>query len=239
MKKLTNGLVLGLAVAALTGCSTVKVEPGSDTYIEPRGSQAVETEIVRAAIPVTVLDNTVPSDGLSSDVVALAKGRLAAGGYTVDAGEAYVTVRLRTSVAPFDKFGNYYVYEGQLGVNVTRADGKLLANELVSVKSDRVLESERALINARQKISDEAGNAVTRVVNEKTTGMESVIVVMRNITDGRAANIAKAIRKQPGVFSCNKLPQSPKGVIEYRVIYDAKSFPDSIQGVVDKAARNN
>lgn len=227
----------GGLLAALCGCTSVKVESGSDTYVDPRGSMEAETQIVRSSIPVSVRDVSVPSDGFTADVVELTKGRLAANGYAVNEAVAYVKINLNTHVEPFDKMGNYHVYEGQCGIQVLRADGKVLANELLSVKSDRVLEAERALIDARRKIAAKAAEVATQVCSEKTTGMESRIIVMKKVSDRKAADVAKFIRKEAGVYSCNRIPGQTDG-IQYRVIYNAKAFPDGINVMVKRASKS-
>lgn len=226
----------GIVLALVSGCQSVKVEPGSDRHVSTRGTVEQETQIVRSSIPVQVKDVSVPAQGFTSDVAELTKGRLAAGGFLVNEKQAYVSVDLSTQVKLFDKMGNYYVYEGQCGILVKRADGKMLASELVSVKSSRVLDSQRAMVDARRKIAAKAGEIATQVVSAKTTGMESQIIVMKKVSESGAHSMAKVIRGKAGVYSFERIPGETDG-IQYRIIYDARSFPDGINLMVERASR--
>lgn len=218
--------------AFLTGCSTMTVEQGTARYERPAASPSGEAQIVRSEIPVRVVEKRSES----IDVKALVESELAQVGFAVNDADPFITVALNSRYSPFDSFGNYKVYEGGCFVEVTRADSQVLLNKQMNVKGTRQLEDGRALDAAEDALAAVVAKEVVAVCNEKTTGVNSVIVSMKRYSEDELTRFSAKMRGLSGVLSCRRISDGGK-TIQYRVIYDARKFPDGILSVVKNATR--
>lgn len=220
MKKVINLTVLvSVGMGLLTGCHTLQIE------------DVKETQIVRSEIPVQVREKR----SKSLDVKALVESELAQAGFAVNQADPFMTVTLNSRYSPFDSFGNYNVYEGGCFVNVTRADSQVFLNKQMNVQGERQLEEERALDAAEDALATAVAKEVVAVCNEKTTGVSSKLVTLKGYEEEDLSRFSATLRKTSGVLSCRRIKDGRKE-IQYRVIYDARKFPDGIYTLIRNAA---
>lgn len=225
-------LIAGLL---LTGCSTMKVEPGTAGLERPASGPAGEAQIVRSTIPVKVVDSSAKKTKGTSDVKSLVESQLAQAGFAVKDSTPFITVNLSTMFTPVDSFGSYKVYEGGSFINVTRADSQVLLKKQIRAKGDRQLEDGRAIDAAQDQLAAEVAKEVVAVCNEKTTGISSVIASLKNYSEKELTRFSGKMRDMSGILSCRRIADGGK-TIQYRVIYDARKFPDGILTLVKNAA---
>lgn len=226
---------LSAAAFLLTGCSTMNMSQGTIGYEKPAGSSAQEAQIVRDQIPVQVVDTSAAKSAGTSDVRALVASELAQAGFNVTDAAPYITVNLSTIFTPFDSFGNYQVYEGGSFISVTRDDSKLLLKKQIRVKGDRQLEAGRAIDSAENNLSADVAAEVVKVCSEETTAVSSVLVTLNGYFDWRVDRFANEMRGTKGILSCRRISEGEK-TAQYRVVYDARRFPDGIKKVVEEAS---
>ncbi len=230
-KKVKNAIGLGAITIFLTGCSTVETNRGTRGIDRQHVTPVQESIIVRSDIPVRVVEH----GSESTDVKDLVSSELAQAGFAINDATPYITVSLATKVIPFDSFGGYHIYEGGCFINVTREDSRVLLNKQIRKKGNRELEKGRAFDAAEDLLAPEVAEEVIRVCTEKTTGVGSVIVTLKGISDKRALQFSSAMRKRRGILSCRRIDEDKKLYI-YRIIYNASNYPDGIQTIVNRAA---
>ena len=235
MKNFLKGMAVTLAGASLlTGCSTMDARQGTDKFDREATDPVGEAEIVRAQIPLRVVDASLVQSSSTRDLCSLVESQLAGAGFAVKDADPFVTVRLSTRMTPFSSLGNYKVYEAGCGISVTRADSQVLFNEQVSVKGERKLEEGRAVDSAEEKLAAVVGQMVANACAEKTTGVESMIVTFNRKSESSMTSFSRAMRKKPGILSCRRIKEAGR-MAEYRVVFDAREYPDGITRVLKQA----
>lgn len=223
------------AVLLTAGCSSMKIQQGTVRYDTPGSLPIDEAVIVRAQIPVQV-KSTAPGSVPANNVKALVQGELARAGYTVGPADPFIEIDLEPKFTLRDSFGNYRVYEGFCGLVIRNNSGNVLTKEAVKTIGDRQLEDSRALLSAQEKLAADTAARVVTICNEKTTGMESVLVSFKNCSDERLNRFANRMRSTAGVLSCRRVEEEKK-TAQYRVVFDARRFPDGIRQVIERNAK--
>lgn len=223
------------AVLLTAGCSSTKVKQGTGRYDTPGRLPVDEAVIVRAQIPVQV-KYTAPVSIAANNVKALVQGELARAGYTVGPADPFIEIELYPQFTLRDSFGSYRVYEGFCGLVIRNSGGNVLTKEEVKTVGNRELEDSRAQLSAQEKLAAETASRVVALCNEKTTGIESVLVSFKSRSDETMNIFANRIRSTAGVLSCRRVVEEKK-TAQYRVVFDARRFPDGIRQVIERASK--
>lgn len=221
------------AVLLSAGCSSMNVQQGTGRYDTPGKPSVAEAVIVRSQIPVQVR-STAPVSIAANNVKALVQGELARAGYTVGLSDPFIEIDLYPQFTLRDSFGSYRVYDGFCGLVIRDSAGNVLTKEEVKTTGSRELEDSRAQLSAQEKLAADAAARTVEICNEKTTGVESVLVSFKGRTDAELNLFANRMRSIPGVLSCRRAAEE-KNTAQYRVVFDARRFPDGIRQVIERA----
>lgn len=166
----SGGRVLRLAAAwaallGVAGCRSVgTITPSATTDAGMPETEQVAAQESMQRLNVSVeLKQQPPISPVAAVVRDSLSGALAEAGYTLKDGPADLGVSLTVGVKPFDRSGNFLVYEGTVKAAVRRVfDNKLLAQDVLSVKGERELGEEKALLS----VSDAMAGCVAEWAGE-------------------------------------------------------------------------
>jgi|GEM_PF-4593193 len=237
--KIQSYLSVAAAVLLTAGCGTVGVQQGSGRYDTPAGTPEEEALIAREKTAVQVR-STAPVSVSANNVQSLVQGELARAGFAVESADPFIKIDLYPQFTLRDSFGNYRVYDGFCGLTVCDDRGKVLTKEEVKATGKRELEDSRALLSVQEKLAADAASRVVALCNEKTTGIETVLVTFKRRYQWNINEFAERMREKRGILSCRRLSEKEThdgNEVQYRVIFDSRHFPDGIRQVVEHAAR--
>lgn len=228
MKNLLQSILwLGLA-GGLVGCSTVSVQHVTDPFDPPQSDRKHELKIAKANVPVLVEG----VGGNSQTTIDLVKGSLAESGFRVAPDGPFLTVRLTPSISQRDKFGNYYVFEGTCSLKILRVPSDEVADKVVTVVGDRQLDAPQARLSAEKKLAAECAAQANRLCETQLSGIESAIVTITGKTDWKTELFSQRMRERSGVYLCRRIVDNGR-MVQYRIIYNARSFTEGIDQVVE------
>jgi type IV pilus biogenesis protein CpaD/CtpE len=233
------GLVSG---CASTGGMTAPVAEGN-----PDNAVAPATAEMRY-LNVSVASSSLNKDGklVASRLERAVRDKLAANGLPMRSAAPDILLSMAVDAKSFDQSGEYHVYRVrvQATAQTTAAPVKDLGMKTLEIKSDRKLGKDEALLNAADKLSNDAvAWSVSMVDPSRSELLANDLTVeapwykTRRGQADYARNFVKEVSGLAGVVNCRLVSHDyANKIMVYRVVYMRDAYP---AGVLNYLATKN
>ncbi len=137
-----------------------------------------------------------------------------------------VVVGVAATSKPFDRIGNFFIYEATGEAKIIRvADGRLLGSESFSVRGERKLEEDQARRNAVARVGDELVPWTLKRIQPSSLGLKAADVDVSYDRKDSIEGIMDRLSGHPAIVSVRSLDEDPRRrQAKLRVVYTIESL---------------
>ena len=140
-----------------------------------------------------------------------------------------VVVGIYAEYKPFDRTGNFYLFEGKATVRVLRrVDRRLLGMKRFSAKGQRKLGVEEAAESAAEILAKEISQWVGQNVSPSKLGIQEAVLLLKKIKDKELASTIRFLKSDPAIISVETVDPLKRRRCKLKLVYFEKNISEGI-----------